>query len=151
VALQAFQRDLESKDKRRITMESHLTNMNEMNTSLEDHILHFFRHSFGFQGNDRLLIYTDRHSDSNLADAMQQAAIKLGAVVRQAEISSDRSLEDSSEWLVREIQEFAPTKICELSGQYYYQTPVWRHGVEGGAQIYSLCGLGADGFIRCIG
>lgn len=42
------------------------------------------------------------------------------------------------------------TAACELSNQYFYQTSVWSVGLKRGTRIYSLQGLDADAFVRCV-
>jgi leucyl aminopeptidase (aminopeptidase T) len=100
---------------------------------------------------ERLLIYVDQESDYSLAEMLQEAARSMGVETEIFEITSGLKLGDAAEELARKIQEVSFDVICELSGQYYYQTPAWQKALQTGSRLYSLGGLDRAAFVRCIG
>jgi leucyl aminopeptidase (aminopeptidase T) len=100
---------------------------------------------------ERFLIYIDESSCHHTASAIQECAHQIGVRTDLFQLNSNLDLLERSRALMDRVEDGNFNVICELSGQYFYQTPAWQRAVESGARIYSLCGMDADAFIRCVG
>ncbi len=98
-----------------------------------------------------LLIYTDRASDTRVAQALQAQAARPGRRAEVVEVDARQPLDAQAAQLATRIREGRYHAICELSGQYFYLTEAWQAAYSSGARPYSLAGLDAAAFVRCVG
>jgi len=125
--------------------------MNNSERDVKQAAMVFTRQLLNLKQDQRLLVYVDQGSDLNVAGAIQDAAKETGAKADLLELKSDLKLNDVVRKLVNTIEKEAFDVICELSEQYFYPTLVWKRALQLGSQIYSLGGVHADAFIRCVG
>ena len=116
-------------------------------------------HSAGIFLNDLLqlstgedvLVYFDQKSDRRVAHAVVAQALHQGHRADLIELDATLSRAGQAAQLAEHIRRGRPKAICELSDQYFYLTEAWRAAYEIGARVYSIAGLDAESFIRCIG
>ncbi len=100
---------------------------------------------------EKILFYTDKGTDPGIAFTLHESANDMGAKSEVFELDSSLSLPDMAHVLTEKIERDSFDIICELSGQYFYQTTAWQRALQLGARLYSLGGLKVDDFIRCVG
>jgi len=100
---------------------------------------------------ENLLIYLDRQSDDRVAEAIQTQAGRRGCRTDILELNEALSVMGQAEQIAERVQRGSYHAICELPEQYFYMTPVWKVAREKGARIFSLAGLDAPSFVRCVG
>ena len=122
-----------------------------MEKDLRDAALLFIEELLNLKQGEKLLIYVDKGSDLDVAKAISKNAKTIGAPVELFELNSNLKLPDMARELKHKIEKGAFAVICELSEQYFYHSPAWQRALQLGSRIYSLTGLNADAFIRCIG
>jgi leucyl aminopeptidase (aminopeptidase T) len=111
----------------------------------------FLKEMLGLRSGERVLFYTDEGSDPRISRALHESSDAIGASSEVFELDSGLAFPDMTKRLTERIEKESFDAICELSEQYFYQTTAWQRAIEKGARLYSLGGLEADGFIRCIG
>jgi leucyl aminopeptidase (aminopeptidase T) len=99
----------------------------------------------------KVLIYRDRDRPLELSEALRGAAERQGARVEMHEIDRKVPIEESASKLENAIEGGGVDAICELSEQYFYQSSAWKNARKKGVKAYSLAGLDADAFVRCVG
>lgn len=126
-----------------------------MNGSIERDVkkvaLIFLKDILSVRSGEKILLYTDEGSDPFIARAVHESAEEIGADLEIFSLDAHRAFPEIAESLKEKIESGSFDAICELSEQYFYQTTAWQRAIEKGARLYSLGGLQADGFIRCIG
>jgi leucyl aminopeptidase (aminopeptidase T) len=100
---------------------------------------------------ENILFYTDKGSDSGIALTLHESAKDIGAKSEVFELDACLSLPEMAHALTEKIERDSFDVMCELSEQYFYQTTAWQRALQLGARLYSLGGLKADDFIRCVG
>jgi len=101
--------------------------------------------------NDNIFVYTDKGGCKAITDSIKRKSDALGTHMEIYELDSNLSLPDKAEQLTKKIEQGAYDVICEFSEQYFYQTSVWKVAKDKGIRVYSLAGIDADSFIRCVG
>lgn len=100
---------------------------------------------------ESLLVYLDQGSDHNIVSAIRACAEERGGRAEILMLNPELSLDDQARQLAETIRQGAFDAACELSEQYFYRTSGWKVAREAGTRIYSLAGLDAASFIRCVG
>lgn len=103
------------------------------------------------QPGEDVLIYTDQASDQRVAQAIRAQAVRQGHRAEILDLDAGTPLTEQAKHLATYIRRGRFRAICELSEQYFYLTEAWPAAHESGARAYSLAGLDAPAFIRCIG
>lgn len=124
--------------------------MAETENALSQAAAIFVRELLVLKSGEQVLVYTDRGTDPRVADAVVGAARAAGASVDVHQTTTPGPLETAAQDLTVAITRKNYTAACELSEQYFYQTSVWSVGLKRGTRIYSLQGLDADAFVRCL-
>lgn len=100
---------------------------------------------------ERLFIYVDQGSDLPVAQSIQNYAQKTGVQADLYKLNDRLEFPEKLNELTAKIESEHYDAICELSEQYFYPTIAWRNALQRNARIYSLAGMDAQSFIRCIG
>jgi leucyl aminopeptidase (aminopeptidase T) len=119
--------------------------------NMEAAALVFLKDLLSLKNGQRILFYTDRGSDPNIARILHASAKAIGAKSEVFELDSTLALLNMAQNLTEKIEKESHDVICELSEQYFYQTAAWQRALQLGARLYSIGGLRADGFICCVG
>ena len=101
--------------------------------------------------NEGVLVYFDQKSDRRVAHAVAAQALHQGHCADLLELDATLSRAEQAAQLAEHIRRGRYQAICELSDQYFYLTEAWRAAYDIGARVYSIAGLDAESFIRCIG
>lgn len=125
--------------------------MNPSEEELAESIDIFVDELLRFRQGENLLVYVDAEGDSQLAHAIQAHAQRRGGRAEVLELSSASPLADQAQQLADKIERGSFQALCELSEQYFYLTSAWSVARRVGARVYSLGGLDAASFIRCVG
>lgn len=128
-----------------------LANMNREQDELNAAAAEFVSELLGVRRGGKILICRDRERRFELSEALRRAAEYEGAQVEMLEIDRSVPIEESASKLEKAIESGGFDVICELSEQYFYQSKAWKNAREKGVKAYSLAGLDADAFIRCVG
>lgn len=132
------------------TLELGFCGMRRSNDLLAKTASVFCRQLIGLEKGERLLVYEDGGSDVALARAIEECALGMGALPVRVTLDSNLSLQGMAEQLERVVSD-GYDAICELSEEYFYQSPAWKKARQLGARIYSLSGLNRESFARCVG
>ncbi|MBI5150109.1 MAG: hypothetical protein HZA28_04975 [Candidatus Omnitrophica bacterium] len=100
---------------------------------------------------EKLFIYVDRGSDLAVAQSVQNYAGKTGVQTELYKLNDRLEFPEKLNELTAKIESEHYDAICELSEEYFYPTIAWKKALERKARIYSLAGMDAQSFIRCIG
>jgi leucyl aminopeptidase (aminopeptidase T) len=100
---------------------------------------------------ETMLMYLDQNSDQILANAIQTYTQQMGAQAEILILNPELPLDGQARQLAERIRQGGFDAICELSEQYFYHTQGWKEAREVGARCYSIAGLDAAAFIRCVG
>lgn len=119
--------------------------------NMKDSALLFLKDLLSLENGKRILFYSDKGSDLHIARLLHESAEDIGAKSEVFELDPNLALPDMAQNLTEKIERESFDIICELSEQYFYQTAAWQRALQLGARLYSIGGLSADGFIRCIG
>jgi leucyl aminopeptidase (aminopeptidase T) len=125
--------------------------MNKQDSDLRETAFVFVKELLNLKRGERLLIYVDQGSDYYTAKIIEDSAQQMGALTELFELNSDLKLPDMARELTQKIEKGAFDVICELSEQYFYQSLAWKRARQLGSRIYSLAGMDADAFTRCVG
>lgn len=98
-----------------------------------------------------VLIFFDERSDRRVAEAIAQHARDQGHRVEFFEVDTALPLAERATRIAEHIRHGRFQVVCELTEQCFYLTEAWSAVYEVGARPYSIAGLDADAFIRCIG
>ncbi len=120
---------------------------NDVNKSAEVFLNELLRHQKG----ESILVYVDQGSDPSVARAIKIYAEKRGGHCEIFALNSELALAEQARQLTEKIRQGSFNAICELSEQYFYLTSAWKEALEIGARIFSLAGLDAASFVRCVG
>lgn len=126
-----------------------MTGSREQN--LKDSALLFLKDLLSLENGKRILFYADKGSDSHIVRILHESAEEIGAKSEVFELDSTLALPVMAQNLTKKIERGSFDVICELSEQYFYQTAAWQKALQLGSRLYSIGGLSADGFIRCVG
>lgn len=119
----------------------------ELNKSVDIFLSELLRYLPG----ECILVYVDQGSDLQIAEAIKRSVERQGGRADIFLLNSDLAPADQAKQLTEKIKHGSFSIICELSEQYFYLTSVWKTARENGARVYSLAGLDAASFIRCVG
>lgn len=129
--------------------------MNATTQSLDRALAHsagiFLNDLLQLQAGEDVLVYFDQKSDRRVAHAIAAQAQHQGHRVDLVELDATLPLAEQAAQLAEHIRRGRFKAICELSDYYFYLTEAWRAAYEIGARVYSIAGLDAESFIRCIG
>jgi hypothetical protein len=103
------------------------------------------------KNDEKVLVYSENATQSSLVDSISSSIVEAGAGVEAAALSPEKGFQSMTEELLEIIRKRNYNVICELSDHYFYQTHAWREALVKGARLFSVGGLDADAFIRCIG
>jgi leucyl aminopeptidase (aminopeptidase T) len=120
---------------------------NQLTASAERFVAELLRMRAG----ENLLIYANERNDRRLAEAIRAQANRRGCHTDILELSPALSVARQAELIVERIARGAYHAVCELSEEYFYATPVWKTARAAGARLFSLTGLDAPSFVRCVG
>lgn len=98
-----------------------------------------------------LLLYADQQSDSRVAEALKAQAARQGRRVEMLALDARQPIAARAARLAARIRDGHFHAICELTGRTLYLTEAWRVARERDARVYSLAGLDAAAFTRCVG
>ena len=126
-----------------------MTGSREQN--MKDSALLFLKDLLSLENGKRILFYADKGSDLQIVRILHESAEEIGAKSEVFELDSVLALPDMAQYLTEKIERGSFDVICELSEQYFYQTAAWQKALQLGFRLYSIGGLSADGFIRCVG
>jgi 2,5-dihydroxypyridine 5,6-dioxygenase len=129
--------------------------MNATTQSLDQVLAHsagiFLNDLLQLRAGEDVLVYFDQNSDRRVAHAVAAQAEQQGHHVDLLELDATLPLAEQAAQLAEYIRCGRFKAICELSDYYFYLTEAWRAAYEIGARVYSIAGLDAESFIRCIG
>lgn len=125
--------------------------MGNLKEDLRKSAVVFVKELLNLKQGEKLLIYVDKGSDIDVAEVIQESAKEIGATTERMELNTNREIFDVVRDLTCKVENGTFDVICELSEQYFYQTTAWQRALQLGARLYSIGGLRADGFIRCVG
>lgn len=125
--------------------------MDKRDSDLRETAFIFIEELLNLKRGERLLIYVDQGSCYCTTKVIQESAQQIGALTEVFALNSNLKLPDKVRELTHKIEMGAFDAICELSEQYFYPTLAWKRGLELGSRIYSLVGLNAASFTRCVG
>lgn len=111
----------------------------------------FFHDLLVMKHGERILIYRDASGALDLSEALQASAIEIGVAVEFLDLVREDSIEICAERIHCAITKGDFDAICELSEQYFYQTNAWTLARSKRVPAYSLAGIDADSFLRCVG
>lgn len=102
------------------------------------------------EAGEDLLIYTDQQSDSRVAEALHGQAAHGVRRVEMFALDARQPLAAQAAQLASRIRVGRFQTVCELTGRTFYLTDAWRAARESNARVYSLAGLDAAAFVRCV-
>lgn len=115
-------------------------------------IADFFVHQLmNMRPGEHMLLYSDEESDKNTIDVILQATESKNIKVHVHELSTEQTKEQHVEQLIQLLENNQFHALCEMSGQYFYNTPVWRKAHQKDTYTYGLGALSLDAFLRCVG
>jgi len=100
---------------------------------------------------ERLLLYLDEYSQSELADTLAAYARTMNIDVTRLDFPRGSSIEQMGETLLKAVERGGYHAICELSESYFYPTRAWKQAARIGTRVYSLGAMNTESFIRCVG
>jgi leucyl aminopeptidase (aminopeptidase T) len=125
--------------------------MNRDETTLENAASEFVRAMLRVSHGRKVLLYRDGERPSELSDAIRSAAELEGATVEMLEFDCRAPIKESSAKLEEAIEGRVFDVVCELSEHCFYQSDAWKAARMKGVDTYSLAGLDAAAFMRCVG
>ena len=124
--------------------------MSQAANELDDAVDIFLDELMHLRQGESFLIYLDEGSDTNLFRAIETGASSRSARVTVLRMQAGSTLEQQTRQLVSALRSAQFHAVCELSDRYFYHTQAWRAARNSGARIFSLGGLDAPAFIRCV-
>lgn len=121
------------------------------NTDIQAIAQFFVRDLMNMQSGESMLLYSDEQSDQETIDVIVQAAQAqaISVHVHELDPAQDKSQHVAELIAVLENNQFHA--LCEVSGQYFYNTQVWRKAHQQETYTYGLGALSLDAFCRCVG
>ena len=128
-----------------------MNGMDEAEKSLCESADVFLDELLKFRADESLLLFLDERDDPRVAAAIELRAVARGGRTESLCLDSRLPLADQAEQVASRIRSGNFNAVCELASDYFYLTAAWAAARESGARIYSLGGLDAKSFIRCVG
>jgi leucyl aminopeptidase (aminopeptidase T) len=101
---------------------------------------------------ENLLLYLDTTDDERVAQAIQNQANKKGAQTEILRLDAASDGASMSRQIAAKVRSGNYQAVCELSAaEYFYLGPAWQAVREKKARVYSIAGLDACAFVRCVG
>lgn len=119
--------------------------------NIQDDAIFFVRQLMNMQPGESMLLYADAESDKNTIDVIVQAAKSNNIKVHVHELRPEQTKAQHVEQLIGVLENNQFQAICETSGQYFYNTQVWRKAHQKNIYTYALGSLSLDAFSRCVG
>lgn len=121
------------------------------NNNVQETAIFFVRQLMNMQPGESMLLYTDEESDKKTIDVIVQAAESSNIKVHTHELNPEQTKVKHVEQLIEVLENNQFHALCETSGQYFYNTQVWRKAHQKGIYTYALGSLSLDAFSRCVG
>jgi 2,5-dihydroxypyridine 5,6-dioxygenase len=118
---------------------------------LQKACVHFLGDILYLRRGERLLIYADEASDDVTSKALLSEAGNMGVEADILRLHAFPGLFEREKALIQGIKNGRYDALCEISGQYYYPSRVWKTALRKGCRIYSVGAIDPDSFIRCLG
>jgi 2,5-dihydroxypyridine 5,6-dioxygenase len=125
--------------------------LSNRNQDLEKSCVLFLSDMLHLRRDNKMLLYTDEASNDVIVEALLFEAKKLGVQTDIIRLHTFPGLSEQEKALVEKIANGKYDAVCELSGQYFYPSAVWKKALQKGCRVYSLGAIDSDSFIRCIG
>jgi leucyl aminopeptidase (aminopeptidase T) len=100
---------------------------------------------------ERLLVYSARPADDPLLRALTLNAEEIGARPEVLHLSSSGHRGEHGAAVARALRNRGYDAAIELSPDSLYLTAAWNVAHAIGCRIYSIAGLDAESFVRCVG
>ena len=126
-------------------------NVDHSQDELEKSVDVFLNELLGHRHGENILVYVDQGSDDRVSNTLKARVEKRGGRTEILALNSEQTPANQARQLTEKIKHGSFNIICELSEQYFYLTSAWKVAREVGTRVYSLAGLDAASFIRCVG
>ena len=100
---------------------------------------------------ERLLVYSARPAGDPLVRALTLTAEEIGARPEVLQLSASGRRGEHGAAVARALRNRGYDAAIELSSDSLYLTPAWQVARAIGCRIYSIAGLDAESFVRCVG